>query len=109
MRKLADGVSDKSKQVAGARSYFQYSLTDSLALFNGLGYSQRRDKSAFARATEIEIGRDRLADITLGVTWRFQQKCAMRAQWFGSRNDSNIAIYQFTRHEVSSTIRCDFQ
>ena len=47
-------------------------------------------------------------DITLGVIWRFQPKCAMRAQWFGSRNDSNIAIYDFTRHEVSSTIRCDF-
>ena len=109
IRKLADGVSDKSKRVAGARSYFQYSLTDNLAWFNGLGFSVRRDQSAFARATEIEIGRDRLADATLGVTWRFQPTCSMRAQWFASRNDSNIAIYDFTRHEVSSTIRCDFQ
>ena len=108
VRKLADGISDKSKRVAGVRGYFQYSLTDNLAWFNGLGFSQRRDRSAFARATEIEFGRDRLSDLTLGVTWRFQQKCAMRAQWFASRNDSNIAIYDFTRHEVSSTIRCDF-
>ncbi len=109
VRKLADGVSDKSKRVAGARSYFQYSLSDNLAWFNGLGFSYRRDQSAFARATEIEFGRDRLADVSVGVTWRFQPKCSMRAQWFGSRNDSNIAIYDFTRHEVSSTIRCDFQ
>ena len=108
VRKLADGVSDKSKRVTGARSYFQYSLTENLAWFNGLGFSVRRDESAFARATQIAIGRDRLGDITLGVTWRFQPKCAMRAQWFASRNDSNIAIYDFTRHEVSSTIRCDF-
>ena len=108
VRKLADGVSDKSKRVAGARGYFQYSLTDNLAWFNGLGFSMRRDESAFARATAIEFGRDRLADLTLGVTWRFQPKCSMRAQWFASRNDSNIAIYDFTRHEVSSTIRCDF-
>ena len=108
VRKLADGISDKSKRVAGVRSYFQYSLTDNLAWFNGLGFSQRRDRSAFARATEIEFGRDRLADLTLGVTWRFQPKCAMRAQWLASRNDSNIAIYDFTRHELSSTIRCDF-
>ena len=107
-RKLADGVSDKSKRVTGVRSYFQYSLTDKLAWFNGLGFSSRSDQSAFSRATEIEFGRDRLADVTLGVTWRFQPKCAMRAQWFASRNDSNIAIYDFTRHEVSSTIRCDF-
>lgn len=109
LRKLADGISDKSKLVAGVRSYFQYSLSEKLALFNGLGFSQRRDKSAFARATEIEFGRDRLADLTLGVTWRFQQKCALRAQWLGSRNDSNIAIYQFTRYEVSSAVRCDIQ
>lgn len=109
LRKLADGVSDKSKRVVGARSYFQYSLTDKLAWFNGLGFSRRSDQSAFARATEIEFGRDRLADLTLGVNWRFQEKCSMRAQWLASRNDSNIAIYDFTRHEVSSTIRCDFQ
>ena len=108
VRKLADGISDKSKRVAGVRSYFQYSLTDKLAWFNGLGYSRRSDQSAFARATEVEFGRDRLADLTLGVTWRFQQKCSMRAQWAASRNDSNIAIYEYTRHEVSSTIRCDF-
>ena len=108
VRKLADGISDKSKRVAGVRSYFQYSLTDNLAWFNGLGYSRRSDKSAFARATEVEFGRDRLSDLTLGVTWRFQQKCSIRAQWAASRNDSNIAIYEYTRHEVSSTIRCDF-
>jgi hypothetical protein len=108
-RKLADGVSDKSKRVGGIRSYFQYSLTESLAWFNGLGFSERRDQSSFARATEVEKGRDRLADATLGLTWRFQPKCSMRAQWYASRNDSNIAIYDFTRHEVSSTIRCDFQ
>ncbi|MEP7154890.1 MAG: porin family protein [Betaproteobacteria bacterium] len=108
VRKLADNISDKSKRVAGVRSYYQYSLSDKLALFNGLGYTLRRDQSAFARATEIEFGRDHLADITLGVSWKFQPKCAVRAQWFGSRNDSNIAIYDYTRNEVSSNIRCDF-
>ena len=108
VRKLADGISDKSKRIAGVRGYFQYSLTDNLAWFNGLGFSERRDGSAFARATEVAFGRDRLADVTLGVTWHFQPKCALRAQWFASRNASNIAIYYFTRHEVSSTIRCDF-
>ena len=108
LRKLADGVSDKSKRVIGVRSYFQYSLTEKLAWFNGIGFSRRSDQSAFARATEIEFGRDRLADVSLGVNWRFQPKCAVRAQWLASRNNSNIAIYDFTRHEVSSTIRCDF-
>jgi tetratricopeptide (TPR) repeat protein len=107
-RKLADGISDKSKRVGGVRTYYQYSLSDSLSLFNGLGFSARRDQSAFARATEVEFGRDRMADITLGVNWQFQPKCTMRAQWFASRNDSNIAIYDYSRNEVSSNIRCDF-
>ena len=109
VRKLADAVSDKSKRVGGLRSFFQYSLTEKLALFNGIGFTARQDQSAFSRATEIEFGRDRLADVTLGVNWRFQPKCTLRAQWFGSRNDSNIAIYDYVRNEVSSNIRCDFQ
>ena len=108
VRKLADGVSDKSKDVGGLRSYFQYSLTDRLALFNSVGFTVRRDKSEFARATEVEIGRDKLGDVTLGVNWRFQPRCMMRAQWFGARNDSNVAIYDYNRNEFSSNIRCDF-
>ncbi|MBL8521018.1 MAG: tetratricopeptide repeat protein [Betaproteobacteria bacterium] len=107
-RKLADGVTDKSKRVGGVRGTYQVSLSDSLALFNSVGYGERRDRSKFARATEVETGRDKLADVTLGVSWKFQPRCAMRAQWFAARNESNIAIYDYTRNELSSNIRCDF-
>jgi hypothetical protein len=107
-RKLADGITDKSKKVVGARGYGQYNLTDRLSVFSSLGFSRRTDDSAFARASTVEFGRDKLADGTLGVNWRFQPRCNMRAQWFASRNNSNIAIYDYARHEVSSTIRCDF-
>lgn len=109
VRKLADGESDKGKRVGGLRGYFQYSLSEKLALFNATGVAQRRDKSAFARATEIEFGRDTLVDSTFGVNWRFQPKCTLRAQWYYSRNNSNIALYDFTRNEVSSNIRCDIE
>jgi outer membrane protein len=108
VRKLADGVTDKSKKIAGLRAYSQMNQTDKLSLFGALGYMQRRDDSAFARATTVEFGRDKLADVMLGVNWRFQERCNMRAQWLGSRSDSNIAIYDYTRHEISSTIRCEF-
>ncbi|MBL8514444.1 MAG: tetratricopeptide repeat protein [Betaproteobacteria bacterium] len=107
-RKLADGITDKSKRVGGLRGTVQFAWSESLALFNSVGYGERRDKSKFARATEIESGRDKLADVTLGVSWKFQPKCAMRAQWFASKNESNVAIYDYTRNEVSSNIRCDF-
>jgi outer membrane protein len=109
VNKLADGQSDKSKRVAGLRGLFQYSLTENLALFNTTGFSQRRDKSAFARATEVEFGRDSLVESTFGVNWRFQPKCTVRAQWAFSRNDSNIALYDFSRSEISSNIRCDIE
>ncbi len=109
LRKLADGVTDKSKRVSGLRAYGQMNLTEKLSPFLALGYSQRRDDGAFARATTVEFGRDKLADVSLGVNWRFKDRCNLRAQWFASRNDSNIAIYDYTRHEISSTIRCDFR
>ena len=109
VRKLADGITDKSKKVSGVRLYGQTNITDKLSMFSSIGYSQRRDDSAFARATTVEFGRDKLADVTLGFNWRFQTGCNLRAQWFGSRNNSNISIYDYSRHEVSSTIRCEFR
>jgi len=108
VNKLADGVSDKSKKIAGLRAYGQFNQTEKLSLFSVLGYATRKDDSGFARATTVEFGRDKLADVTLGVNWRFQEGCSMRAQWQGSKNSSNIAIYDYVRHELSSTIRCEF-
>lgn len=108
VRKFADGVTDKSKKVAGFRVYTQVNRGEALSLFASTGLGSRRDDSAFARATTVQFGRDKLIDVSLGVNWRFQERCNMRAQWMGSRADSNIAIYDYTRHEVSSTIRCEF-
>lgn len=107
-RKLPDGITDKSKKVVGVRGYVQKQFSDRLNIFGALGGSERRDDSAFARATTVERGEDRMADATLGVNWRFQPTCNLRAQLFSSRNNSNISIYDYTRHEVSSTIRCEF-
>jgi outer membrane protein len=109
VRKLADDTADKSKRVGGLRAFAQYSLTEKLAVFSSTGYTKRNDQSAFARATEIEFGRDKLFDTTLGVNWRFKPSCNMRAQWFFSKNASNIAIYDYTRSEISSNIRCNFE
>ena len=109
VRKLPDGKTDKSKHIGGVRSYLLYSLNPTVQLFNGIGFTLRKDEGAFARATQIEFGRDKLADLSLGVNWKFQPKCTLRAQWLYSRNDSNIAIYDYSRNEVSSNIRCDFE
>ena len=105
--KFADGLTTKSKNLAGARSYFQYSLTPKVQLFNGLALIHRRDRDEFARSTQVANGRDTYGEAALGLVWNFREKCALRLQYAFSKNSSNIDIYDFDRHEISSTIRCD--
>lgn len=101
------GTSTKSKNLAGVRSYFQYSLNPKLQAFNGLALVLRRDKDDFARSTTVQQGKDVYAEISLGLAWQFREKCGLRLQYAYSRNSSNIDIYDFNRSEVSSTIRCE--
>jgi len=105
--KFADGVTTKSKNLAGLRSYLQYSITPTLQVFNALGLIYRRDKDAFARSTTVEKGRDTYGEASFGASWQFRERCALRVQYAYSHNSSNIDIYDFNRHEISSTIRCD--
>ncbi len=107
VNKLDDGVTDKSKNLAGVRSYVQYSLSPTLNLFNGLGFVYRKDKDSYARATEVEIGRDKFIEFLLGVNWQFRKACAVRTQYVYTKNNSNISIYDFDRNEVSTAVRCE--
>lgn len=107
VNKLDDGITDKSKNLAGVRSYVQYSLSPTLNLFNGLGFVYRKDKDPYARATEVEHGRDKFIEFLLGVNWQFRKACAVRTQYVYTKNNSNIAIYDFDRNEVSTAVRCE--
>jgi tetratricopeptide (TPR) repeat protein len=102
-----NGSSNKSKNLGGLRSYLQYSIRPKLDAFAGLGVIYRRDKDDFARSTVVDKGKDVYGEASLGATWQFQDKCALRLQYAYSHNNSNIDIYDFSRHEISSTIRCD--
>jgi len=101
------GTSTKSKNLFGARSYFQYSMSPKLQAFNSLGFIYRKDKDDWARSNIIERGRDSYFDVSLGLAWAFREKCAMRLQYVYSHNSSNIDIDDFNRSGVSSNIRCD--
>jgi tetratricopeptide (TPR) repeat protein len=103
---LPDGAT-KSKNLYGVRSYFQYSMSPKLQLFNGLGLVYRRDKDAFDRSTTVQWGRDTFAEASIGASWQFRDRCALRLTWAYTRNSSNIDIYDFNRNEVSSNIRCE--
>ena len=107
VRKLPDGVTDKGKHVMGARAYTQVSLNDAISAFGQLGYTERRDKSDFARANTVKRGKDHLGEATLGVLWRFRPLCQVRTQLALSRNDSNIEIYDYNRSEISTAVRCE--
>ena len=103
---LADGTT-KSKALGGVRSYVQLGLGAKVQLFNGLAVVHRRDRDEFARSTTVQNGRDTFGEVTLGALWQFRDKCNLRLQYAFSTNRSNIDIYDFNRHEISSTIRCD--
>ena len=102
-----DGTSTKSKNLLGARAYFQYSMSPKLQAFTSLGAIYRRDKDDWARSNVIQRGKDAYFDVVLGTSWSFREKCALRVQYIYSHNSSNIDIYDFNRSEVSSNIRCD--
>ena len=103
---LFDG-STKSKNLAGARAYFEYTLAPKLQVFSGFAAIHRRDKDDFARSTTVQRGRDTYGEASLGAQWAFREHCALRLQYAYSTNRSNIDIYDFNRHEVTSVIRCD--
>lgn len=103
---FADGTT-KSKTLGGVRTYSQYSLSPKLQLFNGLAVVHRRDRDEFARSTQVQDGRDTYGEVTIGALWQFRDACQLRLQYAYSLNRSNIDIYDFNRHEVTSMIRCE--
>jgi hypothetical protein len=97
----------KSKNLIGARGYMQYSVSPKVQVFGSLGVIHRRDKDDFARSTQVQNGRDTYGEVSVGTAWQFRERCAIRVQYAFTTNASNIDIYDFNRHEVSSMVRCD--
>lgn len=103
---LAGGTT-KSKALGGLRSYVQYGIASKVQIFNGLAVVRRNDRDEFARSTQVAKGRDTFGEVTLGGQWQFRDRCSLRLQYAFSTNRSNIDIYDFNRHEISTSIRCD--
>jgi tetratricopeptide (TPR) repeat protein len=97
----------KSKNLVGARAYLQYSINPKLLAFANLGETYRRDKDSFARATNVEKGKDWYSEAGVGLAWQFREACALRVQYQYSRNDTDVKTYAFNRHEATTAVRCD--
>ena len=105
-RPLVPGTeTDVSRRNLGVRLFAQ---SDPRLLVSGmlsLGWSQRRDDAAFARATLTEFGRDRLLDATARLTWRFADQWSLSPYVTVIRNQSNIALYNFNKTEGGLLLR----
>lgn len=109
-RPLVAGTStDVSRRNLGLRMFAQTDLRNPVSATAAIGFSQRRDDSPFARATLVEYGRDRLLDASLRLTWRVADRWAVVPYVAYVRNQSNIALYNFSKSEGGVMIRFDIQ
>jgi len=98
---------DGNKDMRGLRLGGQYNIRDDVDVFAALG----RQKAPYDKlnAAFQQIRDDKQSDATLGLVWRFAPSWSVRPQYLYSRNESNIAIYGYKRHDYSVTARRDFR
>lgn len=97
---------DGDKRFAGFRLTLQNAFSDQVGGFLLAGaqrgyYSQNNPIFGFKR-------RDSLYDVTAGVTWSFAPGWSLRPQVVYIKNDSNMALYEYDRTDVSVNLRVDF-
>lgn len=98
---------DVGRHTLGVRGYLQRDVVRGAHAYALASWSRRVDDGAFARATEVEIGRDRLLELTLGAVCPWG-RWSLRPGVTYLRNDSNIELYSFRRTEGSLLVRYEF-
>jgi tetratricopeptide (TPR) repeat protein len=98
---------DVGRHTLGLRAYVQRDFARGAYGFALASWSRRVDDAPFARATGIEIGRDRLAELTLGAVCPWG-RWSLRPGVTYLRNASNIELYSFRRTEGSLMVRYEF-
>jgi outer membrane protein len=100
--------SDVSKTFTGVRLAGQCNIGDKAETFASVGYQWRNDDSAYARSTLINYGKDKLADLTVGVNWHLDKNWSVQPQVSYVHNNTNIPTSAFDRTQVSIMFRRDF-
>lgn len=106
VEKEQGGRIDGDKPYAGARLTFQNSLTDRVGAFFLGGFQRGKYK-------DFNIGfgdrrKDVLYDVAMGITWTFAPGWSLRPQVVYIKNDSNLAIFEYEKTDVSINVRKDF-
>jgi tetratricopeptide (TPR) repeat protein len=100
------GRIDGDKPYVGARLTFQNTLSDRLGAFFLAGAQHGKYK-------DFNIGfgdrrRDTLYDVAMGITWTLAPGWSLRPQLVYIKNDSNLAIFEYEKTDVSINVRKDF-
>jgi hypothetical protein len=106
IEKEQGGRIDGDKPYVGARLTFQNSLTDTVGAFflGGVQHGKYKDFNiGFGDRRE-----DILYDMAAGITWTFAQSWSLRPQVVYIKNDSNLAIFEYEKTDVSINLRRDF-
>jgi len=100
------GRTDGDKSFAGIRVTLQRSLTDRLGAFLLAGAQEGR----FSKVNPLfGLERvDRLYDVVVGASWSIVKGWSVRAQVLYLENDSNLALFEYDRTDVSLNVRVDF-
>ena len=101
------GRNDGAKHFRGMRVGGQSAINEETTLFANAGM-QTGDYSK-TNYYFLRQRQDRLVDLTMGANWLWGEQLTLRPQLSYSRNNSNIAIYEYNRMDVSLTVRRDFR
>lgn len=98
---------DGDQDFIGIRAGGQTVLNDKTSLFTSIGY---KDGNYNRRNVLFQdYRRDSFYDLNVGVNWVPMKNWTIRPQFTYTRNDSNIAINDFDRKDLSVTVRRDFK
>lgn len=101
------GRNDGAKRFSGLRVGGQTAFDEETTLFANAGM-QNGDYSKVNYYFQRKRN-DRLHDMTIGANWHWSKLWTLRPQLTYTRNNSNIAIYEYDRKDVSLTVRRDFR
>jgi outer membrane protein len=97
---------DGDKPHVGARLTLQNSFTDRVGAFFLAG--AQRGKYKDFNDSFGDRRRETLYDVAAGITWTLAPGFSLRPQVVYIKNDSNLAIFEYEKTDVSINVRMDF-
>lgn len=98
---------DGDQDFIGIRAGGQTVLNDKTSLFASAGYKDGNYNRLNVLFQNYRL--DRQYDLNMGVNWAPAKDWTIRPQFTYTRNDSNVAINDYDRKDLSVTVRRDFK